>query len=310
MHEVSIDNGIMQVGRSKDYEVQKYECSGKGITTSYMLCDGLQVVFMAFQTDDTFKPDTPKGDLIEISWCRKGRVECRFKNQTYTHVSEGDFWIDGGAFIPVEYEFPTGEFEAVTIIIDRDVLSPEWIEQFAACGIDIKTCCDVLGLDEDWYISRIDSRLHHIFQELCAAKQRESIAYFKIKTMEIMYYVDQLTKDMGREIIYYPKTQIDSVKRIWKYMITHLDEKCVLKDLAEAEGLYPSALRNIFTQMYGALPYTYLKKYKMDIAAKLLKDPDNKISDIAAALGYSNSSKFAAVFRETFGASPKEYQKK
>lgn len=309
MHTVSNNKDNIQLAKFKDYTIQNYGCSGEGVTTSYEICDGIQVVFMKFKTNDTFKPESPNGDLIEISWCRKGRVECRFKKQTYTHVSEGDFWIDGGAFIPVEYEFPTGEFEAVTIIIDRGLLTADWIERFASVGVDMTTCCDVLGLDENWYISRIDSQLHHIFQEMYAAARCESSGYFRIKTFEIMYYVDRLTKDMGRKITYYSMDQIESVKCIWKYLVTHLEEKCVLEDLAKQENITISVLRHIFSQMYGAPPYVYLKKYKMDVAAKLLQNEKSKIRDIAISLGYTNPSKFTAAFSEAFGILPKDYRK-
>lgn len=310
MYSINNDGGNRQFRKRKDYTVQEYECSGEGRTTTYEIFDGIQVIFMSFKTNDTFKPDPPAGDLIEISWCKRGRVECKFANQTYTHASEGDFWIDSASLMPVEYDFPSGEFEAVTIYIDRSAFSQKSIEYFALSGVNIQNCCKVLGLEENWYISRIDSRLHHIFQEMCNVEKTERIGYFRIKALEIMYYVDQLTRDTGREITYYSKDQVEAVKRIWKRLITHLDERCTIEDLAKQEEISMSVLRNIFSQMYGAPPYTYLKKYKMNMAARLLQDKENKIGDVAGILGYTNASKFAVAFRDVFGVLPKDYRKK
>ena len=70
-----------------------------------------------------------------------------------------------------------------------------------------------------------------------------------------------------------------------------------------------SAFHSIFLQVYGETPYAYLKKYKMDIAAQRLAESDDSVLDIAAELGYSNASKFAAAFRSVYGMLPKDYRR-
>ena len=43
-------------------------------------------------------------------------------------------------------------------------------------------------------------------------------------------------------------------------------------------------------------------------AAKLLRDTDMKIIDIAEEVGYSNASKFSYAFRSVMGAAPKRFR--
>ena len=72
----------------------------------------------------------------------------------------------------------------------------------------------------------------------------------------------------------------------------------------------PMSSRNrIFSYIYGDTPYAYLKKYKMNLAAKLLLNGKRKIGDIALELGYSNASKFAKAFQSVYGVLPKDYRK-
>jgi AraC-like DNA-binding protein len=294
---------------NEDYTIENYDCNGKGIVITYQVFDGIQIVFMEFHSEDTFTPVTPHSDVIEISWCRKGRVECEFANQTYSHLSEGDFWIDGGNYLPIDYFFPFGYFDAITLVIDKRALTRKSKEILASFSIDIEKAGNMLDLDKSWYICRSDENLKHLFNEIYVAKQKESVQYFSIKALELLYHIEQLSKDNGTEIKYYSKEQVQAVKNIWKYLTIHLDEKYSLEEVVRTENISTTMFQTIFGQMYGDSPYSYLKKYKMGIATKLLLDGKKKIGEIALALGYSNASKFTAAFKDVFGILPKDYRK-
>ena len=55
-------------------------------------------------------------------------------------------------------------------------------------------------------------------------------------------------------------------------------------------------------QVYGKPLYQCIRAYKMRVAARLLRETDRTVLDIAGEFGYGNSSKFAAAFREVLGA--------
>lgn len=65
----------------------------------------------------------------------------------------------------------------------------------------------------------------------------------------------------------------------------------------------------VFAQVYGDTPYSYIKKYKMNIASNELRNSKRKINDIALSLGYSNASKFSIAFQSVYGILPKDYRK-
>ena len=93
-------------------------------------------------------------------------------------------------------------------------------------------------------------------------------------------------------------------------LITHLDEKISLEQLAKNAHLNLSVFHMVFAHIYGDTPYAHLKKYKMNLAAQMLTDGQMKIGDIALELGYSNASKFAKAFQSVYGVLPKDYRKK
>ena len=70
-----------------------------------------------------------------------------------------------------------------------------------------------------------------------------------------------------------------------------------------------SLFHSVFVQIYGDPPYTYMKKYKMNLATQYLAEDNMKISEIAAELGYSNASKFSQAFRSVYGMVPRDYKK-
>ena len=81
------------------------------------------------------------------------------------------------------------------------------------------------------------------------------------------------------------------------------------EELAKRFDISVGALKNGFKGVYGSPIYTYIRTYKMNVAASMLvTERKKKIIDVAASIGYDNPSKFAAAFKELFGMSPAEYR--
>lgn len=52
----------------------------------------------------------------------------------------------------------------------------------------------------------------------------------------------------------------------------------------------------------------YLMKIRIDKAKELMVNSTEKLYDIAASVGYSNSQYFSTIFKEMEGVSPSEYR--
>lgn len=121
--------------------------------------------------------------------------------------------------------------------------------------------------------------------------------------------MDQLTQINGCDLKYFDKKQIQSTKAIREYLVSHLDEKVSLEQMAKEAHLNLSVFHLVFSHIYGDTPYAYLKKYKMNLAAQWLSENKMKIVDISLELGYSNASKSQRLFNLSMGCCQRTIEK-
>ena len=82
-----------------------------------------------------------------------------------------------------------------------------------------------------------------------------------------------------------------------------------LKDFARDHELNPSYLSTAFSSNVGVPFKKFLTDLRLEKARELLRDPMKKISDVAAAVGYTNQNQFMAVFKAAAGVSPSAFRK-
>ena len=82
-----------------------------------------------------------------------------------------------------------------------------------------------------------------------------------------------------------------------------------MEELSGQFDISVSALKHCFKGVYGTAIFTYMRNYRMDMAATLLTQTDESITSIAGKVGYANSSKFSEAFKSIKGKTPLEYRK-
>ncbi|WP_437882749.1 helix-turn-helix transcriptional regulator [Pseudomonas sp. LRF_L74] len=85
-----------------------------------------------------------------------------------------------------------------------------------------------------------------------------------------------------------------------------LDEAWTLDALAAAVELNVRKLKEGFRRLYGKGVYALLQDLRMQRAALRLQAGE-KVADVALAVGYSNPSHFAKVFRRHHGVTPRDF---
>lgn len=99
---------------------------------------------------------------------------------------------------------------------------------------------------------------------------------------------------------------LDAVK---SYLDDHYSEDVSLEDMAKMLGVSPFYLSHVFSQESDFTLFHYLMTLRMGKALKMIQAGDDKVSDIAAAVGYENPNYFARVFRKHYGFSPTDARK-
>lgn len=80
-------------------------------------------------------------------------------------------------------------------------------------------------------------------------------------------------------------------------------------DLASDVGLSRAAFARRFTEAVGEPPLTYLSRWRMTTAARLLRDHDRPLAVVAKEIGYTSEFAFAKAFKRDFGIAPGAYRK-
>jgi AraC-like DNA-binding protein len=81
-----------------------------------------------------------------------------------------------------------------------------------------------------------------------------------------------------------------------------------IADLADEVGISRSALVERFTRYLSEPPMTYLTRWRLQLAARLLEKSSRGVADIAAGVGYESEAAFSRAFKREFGTPPGRYR--
>jgi len=108
--------------------------------------------------------------------------------------------------------------------------------------------------------------------------------------------VDSLPSSYGR------------LARVIENMHQRYAEPLKVKQLAEWAHLSPSQLTRQFRQLFGVTPHDYLTHVRVNAAARLLRETEQKTTEIALQCGFFDHSHFSRTFKKLMGATPRAYR--
>lgn len=87
-----------------------------------------------------------------------------------------------------------------------------------------------------------------------------------------------------------------------------LDARHSLDTLAALVAMDVRRFTGAFRQAFGASPWQYVMRARLDEAARLLRDGDAPVTEIALATGFATPSHFATAFARRFGVGPSRWR--
>jgi AraC family transcriptional regulator len=88
------------------------------------------------------------------------------------------------------------------------------------------------------------------------------------------------------------------------------DADVSLAALASDAGLSRFHFCRAFKESTGLSPHAWLRQHRLEQAMNMLRDTDESVVSIAAALGYSSQTAFAAAFRKLTGEAPSDWRRR
>jgi signal transduction histidine kinase/DNA-binding LacI/PurR family transcriptional regulator/DNA-binding response OmpR family regulator len=99
------------------------------------------------------------------------------------------------------------------------------------------------------------------------------------------------------------------VRKAMAYIHEHYTEAIPREDLARHVGMDDDYLTFCFHKEMGMTPIAYLNRYRVNQAKGLLAQGELSITEVALAVGFSDSGYFTRVFRREVGTSPGAYRR-
>lgn len=293
------------------YNLISYESvQGMGVGVAYKVLSGLEIIFNEFHTTSIFSKQCKCNDKwLTLNYCIEGRFECKFLNNKYNFLNEGDLLVTSLEYEPVEYSFPLKYYKGITILIDVKKIMKNELNLFSSFNINIEEIYKRLNLEKSCYAYRSVGYIKRIFNELYNSTDNKKMMYSKLKVLEILYLLYDLSGNYECSDLYFSSDIVKKVKRIEKEIVEAPIGEVKIEDLVSKYEISMTNFKKCFKELYGDTPYSYNKKFKMNQAAKILKDLDKNINEIAIELGYKNASKFSDAFKSVFGVVPSKYRK-
>ena len=98
------------------------------------------------------------------------------------------------------------------------------------------------------------------------------------------------------------------VRHSMGFIHTHFAEPLTREQIASHINISPDYLTDCFRQELGVTPMAYLNRYRIRQARELLENSDLMITQVAFAVGFSESAHFTRTFQREVGLTPRAYR--
>jgi AraC family transcriptional regulator len=99
-----------------------------------------------------------------------------------------------------------------------------------------------------------------------------------------------------------------SVEKVKSYIQNHIYEPLDRETLAAVAGFSIPHFHRVFTAQVGESAASYIRRLRLERAARKLRMGAVNITEVALAAGYDSHAAFSKAFRQQFGLSPSEFR--
>jgi len=99
------------------------------------------------------------------------------------------------------------------------------------------------------------------------------------------------------------------IRKAMAYIHAGYAEPITREDVANHVGISADYLTDCFRQEMGITPITYIRRYRIHKACELLRDTDLPVTQVALAVGFSDSAHFTRTFQREMKVNPRAYRR-
>ena len=173
--------------------------AGKGCMEAYETFPGIEVSFNVFLASEVKFRHDASDSVLEIYYCRSGRVGWNMQGGTAVYLGAGDVAAHSMACCADSaMMFPLGYSEGISISVDLKQLSSICPEVLKNAGVEADQLRDRFCSGKPSAIPSC-SDLEHIFAPLFSAPVSVRISLLKLKVLEILIYLSNMKVQFTRD---------------------------------------------------------------------------------------------------------------
>ncbi len=282
----------------------------KSTGTVIPLYSGIELCYLTFSTDSFSVHHKAMPHIIQINYCKAGQMMWEMKSGNRIYLNPGDFSLHTmNACTDSVLTFPNGIYQGLSIYIDLQEVSGNPPELLKGCNIFETILPEKICRNNSPVFLTGNERTESIFSAFFNQPEYLKLPYQKIKTMELLLYLSKTELTSSQQLSEYKTEQIRMIREIHDQLTRHMEQRITIEELSRKYLINPTTLKTAFKSIYGTSIAAHIKEHRMEQAAKMLRESEMSIAEIAKAVGYDSQSKFSIAFKSSFNVLPREYRK-
>ncbi len=157
-------------------------------------------------------------------------------------------------------------------------------------------------------------RILEAYREVCREAGRKTLdAYLLVKANLYRILAELYGKDAflaSGTMVQADREKAECGKKILRFIDQEYGRKITIEEAARVVSMNPQYFCRYFKRLMGKTFTEYVNGVRIEEAARLLGETQEKVIDIASACGYENIGYFIRRFKEQKGITPQEYRKR
>ena len=245
-------------------------------------------------------------ETTEILWIQSGKLNLTIQENNYIGKAGDIFYINPRQLHGMQSQTPDCTYLAF-------IFPLSWL-QFAQMDEAAEKYLNPLAEGKAQVVTQLPSsateQFNITFQEIYDNYCDSNGNWLIIKANLLHFYARLYQNNLVTYRQQEDSAQTRLLLEIARYIQTHYKEKLSLQELGQVFHMSPKYF-SVFFQKHFSRNFTeYLTAIRIEHAKKMLVESDADMELISQQTGFSSSSYFIRMFRETLGLTPGQYRKK
>ena len=278
--------------------------------TVISLYPGIELCYLTFSANSFSVHHKAMPHIIQINYCKAGQIVWEMKSGNRIYLNPSDFSLHTmKACTDSMLTFPNGIYQGLSIYIDLQEVSDHPPELLKGSNIFETILPEKFCRNDSPVFLAGNEQTESIFSAFFNQPESLKLPYQKIKTMELLLYLGKTELTSSQQLSEYKTEQIRIIREIHDQLTRHMEQRITIEELSRKYLINPTTLKTAFKSIYGTSIAAHIKEHRMEQAAKMLRESEMSIAEIAKAVGYDSQSKFSIAFKSFFNVLPREYRK-